>query len=106
MSDAWDERRKALENQYFRMVDEKLIAQLRAHSRQQLTRELCRNHCPKCGETLSALVFRGVPLDKCPACGGIWLGPRDLAILATKDHRSWFERWFGATDRDGTEEEA
>jgi len=40
------------------------------------------------------MTFRGVPLDKCPACGGIWLGPNDLQILASKDHRSWFEKWF------------
>lgn len=101
MSDTWDERRKALENQYFSRIDQKLIAQMRLQSREMLTRELCRNRCPKCGEALSAMEFRGVPLDKCPACGGIWLGPRDLTILAAKDHRSWFERWFS-----GTEEEA
>jgi Zn-finger nucleic acid-binding protein len=38
--------------------------------------------------------FRDVPLDICPDCGGIWLGARDLEILAEKDHRTWFEKWF------------
>jgi hypothetical protein len=43
---------------------------------------------------LEAMAFRGVPLDKCPGCGGVWLGPRDLQLLAEKDHRTWFEKWF------------
>jgi Zn-finger nucleic acid-binding protein len=42
--------------------------------------------------------FRGVPLDKCESCGGVWLGPRDLQILAEKDHRTWFDRWFKAAE--------
>lgn len=94
MSDAWDERRKALENQYFHDIDQKLIKQMRTESREKLVRELCHNRCPKCGEHITAMEFRGVPLDKCPGCGGVWLGPRDLHILSEKDHRTWFDRWF------------
>jgi hypothetical protein len=96
--DAWDERRKYLENEYFHKIDAKLIDQMRDESREKLVRELCRNRCPKCGDRLEALEFRGVPLDKCPGCGGVWLGPRDLRILAEKDHRTWFERWFGGEE--------
>jgi len=40
------------------------------------------------------MTFRGVPLDKCPGCGGVWLGPNDLHILSSKDHRTWFDMWF------------
>ena len=94
MTDAWEERRKALENEYFHKVDARLIEQMRQESREKLARELCRNRCPKCGEPIQAMEFRGVPLDRCPGCGGVWLGPRDLQILAEKDHRTWFDRWF------------
>ena len=31
---------------------------------------------------------------KCPACGGVWLGPNDFRLLAEKDHRTWFDKWF------------
>ena len=94
MTDAWEERRKALENEYFHNIEARLIERMREEAREKLVRELCRNRCPKCGDQLLAMDFRGVPLDKCPSCGGVWLGPRDLQILSEKDHRSWFDRWF------------
>lgn len=94
MTDAWDERRKALENEYFHKVEARLIEQMRLEAREKLVREMCRNRCPKCGEPIQPMEFRGVPLDKCPGCGGVWLGPRDLQILSEKDHRTWFDRWF------------
>lgn len=94
MTDAWEERRKALENEYFHKIETRLIEQLRTESREKLVRELCRNRCPKCGEKIEPMEFRGVPLDRCPGCGGVWLGPRDLQILSEKDHRTWFDRWF------------
>jgi Zn-finger nucleic acid-binding protein len=46
-----------------------------------------------------------VPLDKCPGCGGIWLGPNDLKMLAEKDHRTWFDRWFRAENEETTDQE-
>lgn len=90
----WQEREKALENSYFVKKDQELIEQLKTEHREALCRELCKNRCPKCGDEIEAITFRGVPLDKCPGCGGVWLGPNDLTILSAKDHRTWFEKWF------------
>lgn len=98
MTDAWEERRKALENEYFYKIEARLIEQMRNDAREHLTRDLCRNRCPKCGERIQAMEFRGVPLDKCPGCGGVWLGPRDLQMLSQKDHRTWFDRWFSGEE--------
>lgn len=86
MTNAWDERKKALEEEYFLKKDKDAIAKLK--------KESCLGHCPKCGEKLEEVTFQGVPLDQCPACKGVWLGPQDLKILAQKDHRTWFDRWF------------
>ncbi len=86
MSNAWEEREKGLENEYIHRHEKEL--------REKAVRELCKNRCPKCGEHIVAETFRGVPLDRCHGCGGVWLGPSDLRILAAKDHRSWFEQWF------------
>ena len=90
----WQEREKALENQYFVKKEHELLDKLKEVQRDTLTRELCKNRCPKCGDPIEAITFRGVPLDKCTGCGGVWLGPNDLKILSAKDHRTWFEKWF------------
>ncbi|TYP00024.1 hypothetical protein EDC39_101184 [Geothermobacter ehrlichii] len=94
MADIWKERERALENEYIYRRERELIQKMRKETKERLIRELCRNRCPKCGEEIQAMTFRGVPLDKCPGCGGVWLGPRDLQILSEKDHRTWFEKWF------------
>jgi len=96
MTDIWEERKKALENEYIYKQEKEKIEKMRDADRGRMTRELCRNRCPKCGEPIEAMEFRGVPLDRCPGCGGVWLGPRDLQVLAEKDHRTWFEKWFKA----------
>ncbi|MBK6916071.1 MAG: zf-TFIIB domain-containing protein [Deltaproteobacteria bacterium] len=41
-------------------------------------------HCPKCGMELSEITFRGVKVDKCFACGGVWLDDGELEELAGK----------------------
>lgn len=94
MKNIWQEREKALENQYIFKQDRENIERMRAETKEKLIRELCKDRCPKCGDEIEAMTFRGVPLDKCPGCGGVWLGPNDLRILSSKDHRSWFDKWF------------
>lgn len=96
MANLWDERKKALENEYFHKEEKEKIEKMRAGEREAMIRDLCKNRCPKCGDPIEPMTFRGVPLDKCPGCGGVWLGPRDLKILAEKDHRTWFDTWFKA----------
>ncbi len=96
MKDVWNEREKAFENQYFRDVERKQIEAMKDKMHESQIRELCGNRCPKCGDEIQSNTFRGVPLDQCPSCGGIWLGPNDLKILAEKDHRTWFDNWFHA----------
>ncbi len=94
MADVWDERKKALENEYFHRKEKEKLERLKAAAVDDQMRRAAGNRCPKCGEALQAMTFRGVPLDKCPGCGGVWLGPRDLQALAEKDHRTWFDKWF------------
>jgi Zn-finger nucleic acid-binding protein len=105
MKDAWEDREKALENEYFHRQEQKLINQMKKAAEETLIQSHCHNHCPKCGAQLEAMSFRGVPLDRCSGCKGIWLGPNDLKVLAQKDHRSWFELWFGQEENDSADEE-
>ena len=105
MTDSWEERKKAMEDEYFLRKEKEQIAKLKQRGEKETVRAQCRNTCPKCGETLAPMIFRGVPLDQCTACGGVWLGPKDLQILARKDHRTWFDKWFkGENDEERQEE--
>ncbi len=90
MTNMWDERKKALENEYFHKKEREALAKFKQTA--------CLGHCPKCGGVIEPITFRGVSIDRCPDCGGVWLGPNDLRTLAEKDCRSWFERWLS---RDG-----
>jgi hypothetical protein len=90
MTDIWTERELEVENQHFDREEQEKAER----EREEFIRACCKNRCPKCGETILSVSFREVPLDICPDCGGIWLGARDLEILAEKDHRTWFEKWF------------
>ncbi|MCA9695461.1 MAG: zf-TFIIB domain-containing protein, partial [Myxococcales bacterium] len=35
-------------------------------------------HCPKCGDDMAEVQFRGVQIDKCFACGGVYLDDGEL----------------------------
>ncbi len=98
MTDKWDERKKALENQYFYNLEKELVEKIKEDTQEKLIHKYCRGRCPKCGDKIEALEFRGVPMDQCPGCKGIWLGPNDLQLLSEKDHRTWFDKWFHAEE--------
>lgn len=102
MKNLWNEREKAIENQFIYEKEKKQLAAMKEGDREAKIRALCKNRCPKCGDEIAPAVFRGVPLDQCPGCGGIWLGPNDLKILAEKDHRTWFDTWFKQEGSDGS----
>jgi Zn-finger nucleic acid-binding protein len=44
--------------------------------------------CPKCGtETLNVFSVRGVALERCSSCSGIWFDARELSQLLEEDAR-------------------
>jgi hypothetical protein len=45
--------------------------------------------CPKCGSELDEIIFRGVKIDKCFPCGGVYLDDGELEQLAGKP--GWFD---------------
>ena len=42
------------------------------------------NHCAKCGFEMHPIIFKGVTVEKCPNCGGIFLSAGELEQLAGK----------------------
>ena len=96
MTNLWDERKKAIEDDYFHKENKKKLENIREKIVDSEAKDICRNRCPKCGAHIQPMKFKGVPLDKCEDCGGVWLGPNDLVALSQRDTPTWFDEWFNA----------
>lgn len=46
-------------------------------------------HCPKCGLELEVVVFKGVQIDKCFHCGGVYLDNGELEKLTGTESHFW-----------------
>jgi len=101
MSDAWDDRKKALEEDYFRRKEQETIEKLRAQmaAEQQATSAL---QCPKCDGTLAELTFEGVQIDRCNKCNGVWLDAGELERLTKSEGGGggWLSRLWGSSATD------
>ena len=79
------------EDEYFARRDAELIKELRSKRDAVLTAEERRSHlmkCPKCGAQLVEQERRGIKIDSCPECHGMWVdqGEIDLLIKAAEQH--------------------
>lgn len=45
----------------------------------------CYMKCPKCAGTLEEIMFRGIQIDRCTSCDGVWLDEGELEKLAGSD---------------------
>lgn len=77
------------EEEYFlRHEAEKLkrtAEQLKGETEKARREELKRlhwMHCPKCGMELTEIEYRGIHVDKCFACGGVYLDDGELEEIA------------------------
>lgn len=89
--DAWDERKRTLEEEYFHRKEKEAIEKLRAKRGAQAAKGVAI-HCPKCDGTLIEVVHEDVRIDRCDQCGGVWLDAGELAQL-TQHEKS--ESWVG-----------
>lgn len=49
--------------------------------------------CPKCGMDLAEIDYRGLKVDKCTGCEGVWLDPGELESVAALD-KSGIDKFF------------
>ena len=63
------ERKTALERERHEKLKQEEKKKLKA---------LHHMHCPKCGMGLIEIDYRNIKVDKCSACGGIWLDEGEL----------------------------
>jgi hypothetical protein len=92
MANKWDDRKKALEEEYFVKKERELIEKLKAKQEKQAgqaLKEICHMRCPKCGEPLKERSFQKILIDQCTGCGGIWLDPGELEDVAEREKGSW-----------------
>lgn len=53
----------------------------RAGKRRKWLRELCYMRCPRCGMELFPLNYRGLRVETCPTCHGMWIDQEWLTIV-------------------------
>ncbi len=102
MADKWDERKKALEDEYFVKKEKELIEKLKGKQREAATRaskEMCHMRCPKCGESLKERSFQKVLIDQCTGCGGIWLDAGELEEVAGRESGSWLSKLWQKVEK-------
>jgi hypothetical protein len=67
----------------------KMLALEKAKKIKKQEREILKKthwmHCPKCGMELHQILFRGVIVDKCFHCDGVFLTQKELEKLAGRD---------------------
>ncbi|MFO1464655.1 MAG: zf-TFIIB domain-containing protein [bacterium] len=63
---------------------EKLREQMQAAELENL-KKLHWNHCARCGFEMHSVVFKGVTIEKCPNCGGIFLDAGEIEQIAGKE---------------------
>jgi uncharacterized protein len=95
MPDAFDERRRGLEEEYFHRKDKEAIEKLRAKMKvaeEAKAAGLSTMQCPRCDGTLKEGKIEEVSIDTCDKCGGVWLDSGELEALTRRDSTGWFDR--------------
>lgn len=75
------------ENEYFLRRDAEWLKEQRAALDAQRAAKSSEMICPRCGAELLHRPFRGVILDSCGSCHGVWLDAGELAMLAHEPER-------------------
>ena len=71
----FERRRKVLDEQESQAAEE---------GRQRIL-AVARGRCPKCGAELVPVPYRGIELDKCSRCQGVWLDFGELDQVVADD---------------------
>ena len=109
MADSFDERRKALEEDYFKRKDRETLERLRQSMREAARargEDTSTLDCPRCDGRLHEVVFDDVRIDRCDRCEGVWLDSGELEHIISQEKASgrWLSvLWPGRTGGPTTE---
>ena len=88
MTDIFDERRRGLEEEYFRRRDKESLAKLRAALAEQAQaqgEEVATMNCPRCDGKLHEKTYEDVTIDQCDRCHGVWLDAGELERIVGEE---------------------
>jgi hypothetical protein len=94
MTDAFEERRRAFEEEYFHRKEKETLEKLRAKLAADAA-DVTRPACPKCEGKLVEEDFEGHKIERCVNCGGFWLDRGELEQLTRQEEGGFFHRLFG-----------
>ena len=83
------------EDEYFAREDAERIRKLReTYSHADRARERKSHHmkCPKCGADLHPEEFRGIQIDRCSECHGLWFDDGEMELLLKHEDPGFFRR--------------
>ena len=56
-----------------------------AEEEKRRLKELHYMHCPKCGHQLAELDYKGIKIDRCMNCHGVWLDAGELEQVSQRE---------------------
>ena len=93
------------EEEYFARKEFEQIKKLEEKNRIEMEdaekerlKKLHHMRCPKCGMMLIEIHYKGVEVDKCSGCDGIWLDAGEMEAVAKLD-QGVLNKWFAAFKR-------
>ncbi len=93
-----DEFVARMEYERLKKIEEKKHKNLAENEKKRL-KELHLMKCPKCGMDLIAIDYKGIEVDKCAECEGIWLDAGELEALSRLE-KSGIDKLFGVFRRE------
>ena len=92
------------EEEYFARMEYERKKKIEEEKQQKLERdekerlrELHYMKCPKCGMELIEIDYRGIKVDKCSGCEGLWFDAEELGAIS-KIEKTFFDRFFKGSD--------
>jgi len=73
-----------LEFERAKKVEEELKKKMLSDERSSI-KELHYMRCPKCGMQLVEIDYKGIKIDKCTECNGVWLDHGELEAIVNLD---------------------
>ncbi|MBA3321396.1 MAG: zf-TFIIB domain-containing protein [Pyrinomonadaceae bacterium] len=93
MSEIWDDRRKALEEDYFRRKERETIEKMREQMFVEAEAAAALK-CPRDHGLLTRMEHEGIYLDRCPQCKGVWFDAGEMETLTNREQETWVDRFI------------